>query len=104
MPEEQREQLEARGSLKQVRGDKHDTGLVDGQDSDDEAAERRAEGNGVAFAGGGGGFVPVPARRGPVKLSKQALKRRLASLEELEEEEERHEKLSGAARLRARFG
>lgn len=104
MPEEQREQLEARGSLKQVRGDKHDTGLIDGQDSDDEAAERKAEGNGVAFAGRGGGFVPVPARRGPVKLSKQALKRRLASLEELEEEEERHEKLSGAARLRARLG
>ena len=77
---------------------------------DDEAEQRKAEGNGVAMAGGGfggaRGFVPVVARSsaaGP-KLNKQQLASRLKRLEAREEEEEEEEEESAASRLRARLG
>ena len=95
------EQKAALGARKRVHGDKHDTGLIDGDDSDDEHARRRAEGNGVAHAGGNA-IKPVAARKGP-RLSKAALNSRLARLEAREEEDE-DEGPSAMARLRAKLG
>lgn len=95
------EQKAAMGARKRVHGDKHDTGLIDGDDSDDEHARRRAEGNGMARAGGNA-IKPVAARKGP-RLSKAALNSRLARLEAREEEDE-DEGPSAMARLRAKLG
>ena len=122
------ERRAAMGARKRVHGDRHDTGLIDGDDSDDEAAHRSAEGNGVGRAGpsmghgggGGGGegvFVPVlPARshgrvaskakRAP-QQQQQQLRSKLSRLERREADDDEREQsagMSAAQKLKARLG
>jgi RecQ family ATP-dependent DNA helicase len=102
----------ARAGRKRPRADPHGTGLVDADDSsDDERAARRAEGNGIARAGGGGragatSYVPRPARPGGgATMSKAQLATRLELLERREEAAaESSRGVSAAARFRARIG
>ena len=89
----------ARGARKRVRDDPHDTGLVDG-----EASDQDADDDGIARAGSSrGGGAPVVARRGP-KLNKAQLGARLGRLEAREAEQEEEEReMSAAEKLRARM-
>lgn len=93
---EEDEGAAARGGRKRSRDDPHDTGLVDGDASDDEPGD-----DGIARAGSS--FQPVSAARVP-KLSKAALGASLARLAEAEEEEEEASAtVTAAAKLRAKL-